>query len=103
MPSIKVAVAGATGNAGIPIINELLKANYAVTALTRAGGTNSTRLPQHANLRIATIDHDSVSSMADALQGHKAVIASLPTAAPIGSQDRLIDVCVAAGVTRFFP
>ncbi|KAL7933089.1 hypothetical protein V8C35DRAFT_322518 [Trichoderma chlorosporum] len=101
--SVKVAVAGATGSAGIPIINELLKAGHHVTALSRNGSNGSSKLPKHPNLGVVEVDYSSVASLTAALQNHAVVIATLPVATPIGSQDTLIDAAVAAGVNRFFP
>ncbi|KAL7802189.1 hypothetical protein V8C44DRAFT_345693 [Trichoderma aethiopicum] len=100
---VQVAVAGATGAVGIPVIAELLKAGYPVTALSRSAGNCSSKLPKHPNLSIAEVDYDSVASLTAALQGHAVVIAALPVDTPIGSQDTLIDAAVAAGVTRFLP
>lgn len=101
--SVKVAVAGATGSAGIPIITELLKAGHLVTALSRIGSNGSSKLPKHLNLNVVEVDYDSVPSLTAALQSHAVVIATLPVATPIGSQDTLIDAAIAAGVSRFFP
>ncbi|KAM0249163.1 hypothetical protein ACHAQJ_009170 [Trichoderma viride] len=100
---VKVAVAGATGSAGVPIINELLEAGHFVTALGRNGSNGSSKLPKHANLNFVEVDYDSVASLTTALQSHAVVIATLPVATPVGSQDKLIDAAIAAGVTRFFP
>ncbi|KAL6828861.1 hypothetical protein J3E69DRAFT_379540 [Trichoderma sp. SZMC 28015] len=101
--SVKVAVAGATGSAGIPIINELLKAGHHVTALSRSISSASSKLPKHPDLDIVEVDYDSVPSLTAALQNHDVVIATLPVDTSIGSQDTLIDAAVAAGVSRFFP
>lgn len=101
--SVKVAVAGATGSAGFPIIHELLKAGHHVTALSRSISSGSSKLPKHPNLDIVEVDYDSVPSLTAALQNHDVVIATLPVDTPIGSQDTLIDAAVAAGVSRFFP
>ncbi|UKZ74878.1 hypothetical protein TrVFT333_002548 [Trichoderma virens FT-333] len=101
--SARIAVAGATGSAGIPIINELLKAGHHVTALSRSGSNGSSKLPKHLNLEVAEVDYNSVASLKAALQNHDVVIATLPVDIPIGSQDTLIDAAVAAGVNRFFP
>ncbi|KAL6851822.1 hypothetical protein J3F83DRAFT_757529 [Trichoderma novae-zelandiae] len=100
---VQVAVAGATGAAGIPIVIELLKAGHLVTALSRSESNRSSKLPKHPHLSIVEVDYDSEASLTAALQGHAVVIATLPVATPIGSQDTLIDAAVAAGVTRFFP
>ncbi|KAH8805138.1 hypothetical protein F5884DRAFT_441344 [Xylogone sp. PMI_703] len=103
MSPIKVAVVGATGNAGIPIVNELLAAGHLVTALSRPGSTSSSKLPKHPNLSVTEVDYNSLTSITSALEGYKVVIACVPVAAAVGSQDVLIDACIAAGVTRFFP
>lgn len=103
MSSIKVAVAGATGNAGIPIVSELLAAKYHVTALSRAGSSNASKLPKHPNLSVAEVDFNSVTSLTGALQDHKVVIACFGVSSLIGLQNLLIDASIAAGVTRFFP
>jgi hypothetical protein len=103
MPSIKVAVAGATGSAGIPIVHALLAGKYQVTALSRPGSNSSSKLPEDPNLSIVQVDYNSMPSLTRVLEGHTVVIASLPTETPIGSQNPIIDACIAAGVTRFFP
>ncbi|CEL01001.1 hypothetical protein ASPCAL00593 [Aspergillus calidoustus] len=103
MTSMKVAVAGATGAAGIPVIEELLAAGHRVTALTRVGSSGASKLPSHPNLSVAAVDYDSTSSLTNALEGHQAVVACFGVATPVGSQDILIDASVAAGVSRFFP
>lgn len=103
MSSIRVAIAGATGSAGIPIVHALLAAKHKVTALSRTGSSASSKLPNHANLSIVEVDYNSIPSLTSALKGHTVVIASLPVETPIGSQNSIIDACIEAGVTRFFP
>src|SRR5690242_16544214 len=100
--SAKVAVAGATGNVGIPILKELLAAGFSVTALTRQGSSSASKLPSDANLTVKEVDFTSVPSLTEALKGHFAVVSTLATIA-VGSQDLLIDAAAAAGVTRFIP
>ncbi|KAI1397670.1 oxidoreductase CipA-like protein [Hypoxylon fuscum] len=101
MPSIRVALAGATGNLGVPILEALLAADFKVTALSRVGG-NSSKLKPHPNLTIKEVDFNSVESLTPALLGAQVVISCLATLA-IGSQNPLIDASVAAGVRRFIP
>ncbi|KAJ5116086.1 hypothetical protein N7456_000434 [Penicillium angulare] len=103
MPSRNVALAGATGNLGIPILNALVQANYNVTALSRIGG-NSSKLPNHPNLTIKEVDFTSTYSLTAALQetNSEVVISCLATSA-IGAQNPLIDASVSAGVKRFIP
>ncbi|KAK7755325.1 hypothetical protein SLS62_002551 [Diatrype stigma] len=105
MPSIStrthIALAGATGNLGGPILRALLDADFSVTVLSRIGG-NSARLKPHPNLAIKEVDFDSVALLTPALRGAQVVVACLATLA-IGSQNPLIDAAVAAGVVRFIP
>ncbi|KAJ0421354.1 hypothetical protein BJY00DRAFT_111444 [Aspergillus carlsbadensis] len=112
LPKPHIALAGATGNLGLVILNTLLANNYTVTALTRqtsATPTSSTsKLPSHANLTIKPVDFTSVPSLTTALLSTSrktkttVVISALATSA-IGAQNPLIDACVAAGVERFIP
>jgi nucleoside-diphosphate-sugar epimerase len=101
MPSIKVALAGATGNLGVPILEALLAAQISVTVLSRLGG-NSSKLTSYPNLKIEEVDFESAQSLTVALQGVEVVVSCVATLA-IGSQNRLIDASVAAGVKRFIP
>jgi len=101
MSSIKVALAGATGNLGISVLKALLTANLRVTVLSRIGG-NSSKLTPHPNLTILEVDFNSTQSLIAALQGTEVVISCLATLA-IGNQNPLIDASIAAGVRRFVP
>ncbi|KAL4787731.1 hypothetical protein BJX76DRAFT_369021 [Aspergillus varians] len=99
----RIALAGATGNLGLPILTTLLDAKYNVTVLSRIGG-NSSKLNPNPNLTIKEVDFTSTESLITALQDAQpqVVISCLATLA-IGSQNPLIDASVAAGVTRFIP
>jgi uncharacterized protein YbjT (DUF2867 family) len=97
----RVALAGATGNIGLPILSLLLSAGYTVTALTRIGG-NASKLPSNAALTIAPVNFTSTSSLIPVLQGIQVVICCFATSA-LGTQNPLIDACVAAGVSRYIP
>jgi len=97
----RVALAGATGNLGQPILSELLAAGYPVTVLSRIGG-NSSKLTPHANLSIKAVDFTSVRSLIPALDGIQVVVSSFATSA-LGSQTPLIDAAVTAGVKRIIP
>ncbi|KAF2194393.1 oxidoreductase CipA-like protein [Zopfia rhizophila CBS 207.26] len=101
MRSTQVALAGATGNLGIPILKALLGADFCVTVLSRTGG-NSSRLRPNPNLTIKEVDFNSVESLTPALLGAEVVVSCLTTLA-IGGQNPLIDASVAAGVKRFIP
>ncbi|KAK0610610.1 hypothetical protein B0T17DRAFT_119327 [Bombardia bombarda] len=101
--AIKVAVAGATGRLGLPVVAELLKAGFQVTALTRASansdGTGPSIPPSVASVEV---DYASLSSLTSALQGIDAVVSTLSSAA-LSSQILLIQAAAAAGVKRFIP
>ena len=98
---MKVAVAGATGNLGIPILEALLGAGLSVTVLSRIGG-NSSRLKPYPNVVIKEVDFSSSESIAPALEGVSVVVCCIATLA-LGSQNALIDASCAAGVRRFIP
>lgn len=101
MPPTHVALAGATGNLGTPILEALLASQISVTVLSRIGG-NSSKLSSHPNLKIAEVDFDNIQSLSEALHGVEVVISCVSTLA-IGRQNRLIDAAVAVGVRRFIP
>ncbi|KAH6663217.1 oxidoreductase CipA-like protein [Halenospora varia] len=101
MSSIKVVLAGATGNLGVTVLEALLNTNFRVIVLTRVYG-NSSKLTSHPNLTIMEVDFNSTQSLIAALQGAEIVISCLATLA-IGSQTPLIDASVSAGVRRFIP
>jgi hypothetical protein len=101
MPSTQIALAGATGNLGIPILKALLDAGFPVTVLSRNGG-NAAVLTPHPKIAIKKVNFDSVESLTSALHGVDVVISCVATLA-IGSQNPLIDASVAAGVRRFIP
>ncbi|KAJ5104461.1 NAD(P)-binding protein [Penicillium alfredii] len=99
--SYRIALAGATGNLGTPMLEALLGAGYLVTVLSRIGG-NSSRLKPHPNITSKEVDFTSVESLTTALSGVQVVVSCLATLA-IGSQNPLIDASVAAKVKRFIP
>ncbi|KAL7914264.1 hypothetical protein GGI35DRAFT_467408 [Trichoderma velutinum] len=94
----KVAVAGATGNLGSAIVDELVKAGFEVTGLTRQGRTHT--FP--TSITVKEIDYDLVDSIAKALEGQDAVVSTMSPAV-LGKQNLLIDAAVKAGVKRFLP
>lgn len=94
----KVALAGATGNLGPAILEQLIAADFQVTILTRQGSTHS--LPSSAS--VSHVDYDSVSSIVQALQGQDAVVSTLGDAAQ-GRQLNLVEAAAQAGVKRFIP
>jgi uncharacterized protein YbjT (DUF2867 family) len=100
-PLPNIALAGATGNLGLPILSALLSAGYTVTVLTRTNGNHS-KIPSHPNITVAHVDFTSVANLTPALSGIDVVISCLTTSA-MGVQNPLIDAAVAAGVSRFIP
>lgn len=102
MSPTTVAIAGATGNLGKPVLEALLAAGHTVTALTRPG-SNLSKLPlHHPNLVVRQVDFQSADTIAPALEGVDVVVCCLSTAM-MSSQAPLIDAAFAAGVTRFIP
>lgn len=94
-----VAITGASGSMGGPILKKLLKAGtFNVTVLRRAG--SSSTFP--ADVKVVDADFDSVDSLAAALKGQEVLISALTSTALL-SQKALVDACVAAGVNRFIP
>ena len=91
-----VLVIGASGNLGRPIISELLKGGYNVTALTREGRPDDSQ----ANSTLRT-DY-STESLRKEFQGQDAVVSATSTFST-DQQNRLIDAAIAAGVKRFLP
>ncbi|KAI2471088.1 NAD(P)-binding protein, partial [Annulohypoxylon bovei var. microspora] len=99
MSSIKtVALAGAKGNLGEIVLEQLLKAGFQVTVLTREGSTHT--FPSNVTVKI--VDYTSQDSLVKALQGQDAVVATLASSA-LDAQLPLIDAAVKAGVKRFIP
>lgn len=93
-----VAVAGATGNLGVPIVEELVKAGFVVTVLSRSASTT----PPAGVKEVKGVDYQSVDSLKAALVGQDAVVSTLGSLA-IGDQKPLVDAAVAAGIKRFVP
>lgn len=99
MPTItKVALAGASGSLGKPVLEHLIDSNFAVTVLTRED-INST-FPD--GVKAIEVDYTSEESLTAALQGHDALISTLATEV-ISSQDILIKAAIAARVHRIIP
>jgi len=85
MSPIKVALAGATGNLGVSVLEALRNANICVAVLSGIGG-NSSKLAAHPNLTIMEVNFNSSHSLIAALQGVEVVVSCLATLT-IGSQD----------------
>jgi len=93
-----IAVAGATGNVGKPLVDTLIKAGFQVTILTRSASTSSS----HSGLSVRQVDYSSRQSIVDGLKGVQGVV-SLLSGPGLAHQPGLVDAAVEAGVTRFLP
>jgi putative NADH-flavin reductase len=92
----KVAIAGATGNLGPSIVNELVNQGFEVTVLSSSGNTSS--LP--SAVKVIKVDYSSQDSLISSLRGQEAFISAIPKHE---EQPALIDAAIAAGVQRFIP
>ncbi|KAL9100301.1 MAG: hypothetical protein Q9163_004300 [Psora crenata] len=94
----KVALAGATGNLGPAILDQLLNAGFQVTVLTRKGNTH--KFP--SSVTVISVDYESLESLTNSLQGQDAVISTLAINA-IATQLLLVEAAAKAHVKRFLP
>ncbi|KAK8050455.1 NAD(P)-binding protein [Apiospora phragmitis] len=94
----KVALAGATGNLGPAILEQLLAAGFHVKVLTRQ--SSSHKFPDA--VEVAPVDYDSLDSLAAALEGQDAVVSTLASLA-LEKQQLLVEAASKAGVKRFIP
>ncbi|KAI1842632.1 hypothetical protein JX266_011245 [Neoarthrinium moseri] len=94
----RVALAGATGNLGPAVLDQLLQAGLEVTVLTRAGSQH--KLPETVTLK--EVDYDSLESLTTALHGHDAVVSTLGSLS-LSKQLLLVQAAAETGVNRFIP
>ena len=92
---MKIALVGASGNAGTRILKELSVRGHAVTAIAR----EPARIPVLANVTSAGGDVADTGGMAALLKGHDAVVSSVRFGA--GAARQLLDAVRAAGVRRY--
>ncbi|KAF2220188.1 hypothetical protein BDZ85DRAFT_32838 [Elsinoe ampelina] len=101
MPTLKVALLGANGNVGAPILSHLLSSNHSVTVLHRP--TSTSPLPSHPNLHpIPLPSSPTVTTLTPLLKNHDAVIIAIP----LTSLDFHLDLATAAahaGVKHYIP
>ena len=69
---MKIALIGATGFVGTPLVAELLQRGHHVTALAR----NPAKLAAQANLTAKPLDVNDADAVAAAVKGHDAVISA---------------------------
>lgn len=92
---MKIALIGASGNAGSRILKELSDRGHAVTAIARTPD----RIAALPGVTAVVGDLDQPDALTETLRGHDAVISSVHFAATDAA--RLIDVVRASGVTRY--
>ncbi|KAK9446455.1 uncharacterized protein V1518DRAFT_424005 [Limtongia smithiae] len=96
----KVAIVGATGNAGSYMTKALLATGkLAVTAITR---TESTAI-MPAGVQVAKVDYSDPASLVAALQGQDALVITMSGRAPPDSDAKLITAAADAGVKWVLP
>ncbi|KAE8358922.1 hypothetical protein BDV27DRAFT_136908 [Aspergillus caelatus] len=94
-----VAIAGASGDLGTPVLNALIESNkFNITVLTR----HSSNAQFPSTVRVIPVDYNSTQELTTALKGQDAIISTLTTAA-MDVQHTLIDAAIAAGIKRFIP
>ncbi|MCJ1434809.1 hypothetical protein MMC27_004179 [Xylographa pallens] len=100
MAAIKnVAIVGASGSLGVPVLNALVKSGlFNITVVKRP--SSSASFPDSVTVR--TADLSSVDSVTAAFEGQDAVVSTVGTAG-LAAQNVLVDAAVAANVKRFLP
>jgi nucleoside-diphosphate-sugar epimerase len=94
-----VAIIGASGNLGTPVLNTLLNHSpFDITVVSRQESDRT--FPP--NVKVIKADYSSQESLTNALKGQDVVL-SLVGGAALGDQKKLIDAAIAAGVKRFLP
>jgi len=93
-----IAVAGASGNIGAPLVSALKAAGFTISAITREGSKST--FPSY--VKVLPVDYSSVSSITKALAGQDAVVSCVGSFA-LASQAKLVEGAAAAGVKRFLP
>ncbi|PCD37077.1 hypothetical protein AU210_005582 [Fusarium oxysporum f. sp. radicis-cucumerinum] len=94
----KVAVLGASGNLGPPVVQALLAAGFKVTTITR----QESKAIFPADVVVKRVDLSSGESLIEAVKGQDAVISTVSGEA-IASQKLFIDAAITAQVKRFIP
>jgi putative NADH-flavin reductase len=92
---MKIALIGATGNAGSRILAELSRRGHAVTAIAR----NPQKVPALPGVVPAKADADNVAGLTAVIKGHDAVISSVHFAA--SDPHKLIAAVREARVPRY--
>lgn len=93
---MKIALIGASGNAGSRILAELSQRGHQVTAIAR----DPSKVPAAPGVSTAAVDIADVPKLTEALRGHEVVISSVHFTA--SDPDKLIAAVEGAGVRRYF-
>ncbi|KAK9247027.1 NmrA-like family-domain-containing protein [Lipomyces tetrasporus] len=105
MPSLHVALVGATGNLGPAILKALLAASLKTTVLTRVGSAH--KIPVSAGsetlLKVLEVDYNSHTSLVSALDTVDVVVSTLGFTDLFSIQKKIIDASLDAHVSRFIP
>ena len=92
---MKIALIGASGNAGSRILDELVRRGHSVTAIVR----NPEKIAQNPKVAARAGDVFDQAGLANLLKGHDAVISSVHFTA--SDPRKLIEAVRASGVNRY--
>lgn len=92
---MKVALVGASGNAGSRILAELLSRVHEVTAIAR----NVDKIEAKPGVTVVQADADDPAALAEAIRGHDVAISSLKFSA--SDAGKLIEAARTSGVGRY--
>ncbi|KAJ6024960.1 hypothetical protein N7540_005757 [Penicillium herquei] len=95
--SLKVALAGATGNLGPAVLAALINAGFEITVLTRSSNSSF-----DSKVKVVEVDYQSVDSLEKALANQEALVITLG-AVGLEPHTNLIKAAVAANVKRIIP
>lgn len=101
-----IALAGGTGDLGGRIAAALGRRQVAFRAIVRPGSSAALRAGlEAAGATVVEVDHDDAVALKSACAGSSCVVSAINGLQPvmIGTQGKLLDAAVAAGVPRFIP
>lgn len=92
---MKIALIGASGNAGSRILAELSRRGHQVTAIAR----DTAKIATAPNVSPVAADIEETTTLSQVLEGHDAVVSSVHFSA--SDPDKLISAVEASGVRRY--